>query len=204
MDPVSVDMLRFVPAANRSGGNYQAVPTSPTLRISSPFVLIITSTTTRVSASTTTTPTTSYAAALLQFPVFRSQYSGLWRQGELALPAIQPQPHLDHKQFSGQRSAVHLHARRAVNLSAPANDQRSAGFMFIRSGTSGLLRRHLRFQYHQRLISSSISDPTKAGITTGLPSKSHWSSVRVRLRWLRDRQWMGRRIAAGRQFVHVG
>ena len=92
---------------------------------------------------------------------------GFGTQRRIPLSAVQSESYLDDQQFAGERSSLHLHARRPADLPASASDRSGAGFVFLARGAGCLLQRNLRF--HCRSPSTLGTNP-QYGITTGLPA----------------------------------
>ena len=170
MDPVSVDILRFVPSANLSSGNYQAVPTSPdtqnqfTIRFdhhindhqSFSFYYYFTD-------DATLQPFYNFQASGANIPGFGAKVNSRYQQYNPSHTWTISNSLVNEARFTymreGQLTFQHPQTTNAVQASCSSAAAQAVCF----NGTSDS-------STINGLISSSISDPTKAGITTGLPA----------------------------------
>ncbi len=169
-DPVAIDMLRFVPGANRPDGSYQAVPTSAdnqdqfTLRFDH-----------HINSHQSFSFYYYYTDDKLQQPFYNFQYSGA------NIPGFGANVGSRYQQFNpshtwtitnslinefrftymreGQLTFQHPQATGSVQASCSSAAAKAVCY----NGTSDS-------SAINSLIASSNIDPAKAGITTGLPS----------------------------------
>ncbi len=121
MDPVALNLMQlYMPQPNRPDGTYQGVPVSSddqdqfTVRVDH-----------RMNDNQNLTVYYYFLdeSKFQPFDNFQARWrqcSRLWRYGESALSAVESQPCMDSQQRFGQRSSLHLFARRATDVSASA------------------------------------------------------------------------------------
>ena len=156
-------LLRFVPAANRPDGvSYQAVPVEPDTpgSIHVRFDHHINDHQ-NFSFYYYFTDDTQFSA-FYDFQASGANIPGFRRNRRFALSAVQSQPHLDNQQLSHQRSPLHLHARRAVDLSASANHERGAVIMRLAGGRKQFVLTEPRIPRLHRHVASREPAPSTA------------------------------------------
>ncbi len=143
--------------------------------------------------------------ALLQLSGFWSQYSWLRRQCRVPLPAIQPQPHLDHHQLLVNEFRFTYMREGQIDLPASPSHRRRAGVVFVCGRAGRLLQRHFGLLRHVMPVDSRrLGYRTRNSWHHDRPSaQSHGRSLCQYWRRLCHRQRMGRRITSGRKLVHV-
>ncbi len=170
MDPVAQDMLRFVPAANRPDGTYQAVPTGAqnadqfTLRLDHhinerqnfSFYYYYTD-------EKNFSPFYNFQASGANIPGFGAKVGSRYQQFNPSHTWTITNSLINEFRFTymreGQLTFQHPQATGAVQASCSSAAAQAVCF----NGTSDS-------SAINSLIAGSLSDPSKAGITTGLPS----------------------------------
>ena len=169
-DPVAIDMLRFVPAANRSDGSFQSVPTKSdnanqfTIRIDHhindhqnfSFYYYF-------DDGDALAPFYNFQASGANIPGFGARVASRYQQYNPSHTWTISNSLVNEARFTymreGQLTFQHPQVTNAVQSSCASAAAQAVCF----NGTSDS-------SAINSLISSSLTDPTKAGITTGLPS----------------------------------
>jgi len=170
MDPVSLDLLRFVPAANLPSGNYQAVPTSSdtqnqfTVRFdhhindhqSFSFYYYFTD-------GANLQPFYNFQASGANIPGFGAKVNSRYQQFNPSHTWTISNSLVNEARFTymreGQLTFQHPQSTNAVQASCSSAAAQAVCFNG-NSDSSAI----------NDLITSSLTDITKAGITTGLPA----------------------------------
>jgi hypothetical protein len=170
MDPVATDLLRFVPGANQSGGYYQAVPTSPdtqnqfTIRFdhhindhqSFSFYYYFTD-------DASLQPFYNFQASGANIPGFGAKINSRYQQYNPSHTWTINNSLVNEARFTymreGQLTFQHPQSTNAIQASCSSAAAQAVCFNGNSDSTA-----------INDLIGGSLSNPTQAGITTGLPS----------------------------------